>query len=262
MFYFRIMVRKKGKKGSHIGIVLSFTIFVSFIFFFYVMVQPVMKYETKQNQVELLKTKIIQEASENLRSFSLMISWSGNNVPACVKLIDFINQANIEGGIRAGNYEEAVDFYIEGNDVYVKTLGNSFVKVYESIEFEGFGSSDDMTGCAELANGPSGYIIGFTKTEERVFETKIIKLIEDYFGNYEEVKENLGIPRGSEFALGFVFYNGTEIGFSYLNGEFTSTGNSNIVPPRTASVFAEEIPIEYIDSDSTKRIGKIKIMIW
>ncbi|MBM3228543.1 hypothetical protein FJZ20_01505, partial [Candidatus Pacearchaeota archaeon] len=194
------MIRKKEKKGSHIGIILSFTIFVSFVFFFYVMMQPVIKYETKQNQIELLRGRIIEEASGELKSFSVTIPGSGGS--SCVKLISFINQAGIEEGIRAGNSEGALDFYLESSDVYVRIYGDNFIKIYESVEFEGNG--DEMSGCAELVNGPSGYVIGFTRIEERVFETKIIKLIDEYFENYEEVKERLGIPRGNEFALGFV----------------------------------------------------------
>ena len=256
------MIRKKEKKGSHIGIILSFTIFVSFVFFFYVMVQPAIKYETKQNQIELLKGRIIEEASEELKSFSVTAYWSGQNIPACLKLENFVNVANIEEGIRARNYDRNLDFYLSDNDVYVKIYGDSFIKIYESVEFEGMGSAEGMSGCAELVNGPSGYVIGFTRIEERIFETKIIKLIENYFENYEEVKEELGIPRGNEFALGFVYSNGTEIGFSYSGGEFVFTGNSNIIPPKVANVFADESPIEYISSNASKKIGKIKIIIW
>ena len=254
------MVRKKEKKGSHIGIVLSFTIFVSFVFFFYVMVQPVMKYETRHNQVELLKGRIIQETSEEIKSFSLTANWSGESAPACVRLINFVNESGIEEGIRARNYERDLDFNLSGSDVYVRIYGDSFIKIYESAEFEGNG--DEMSGCASLSSGPSGYLIGFTRIEERIFETKIIKLIDEYFENYEGVKERLGVPRGNEFAIGFVYSNGTEIGFLYSGGEFVFTGNSNILPPKTASVFADESPIEYIDSNASKKIGRIKIIIW
>ena len=254
------MFRKKEKKGSHIGIVLSFTLFVGFVFFFYSMVQPILKYETKSNQIELLRERVIKETSKELNSFSVRIDWSGQTNPTCVKLVSFIDEVNIGEEIIVRNNENALDFYLSGSDLFVKTYEDPFIKVYESSGFEG--NETEISGCAELNKGPSGYLLGLIRTEERVFEAEVIRLIDEYSENYEDVKERLAVPKGNDFGIGFSYSNGTELGFSYIDGIFVSTGNSELTPPQTANVFVDEIPIEYISADASRKIGTLKIILW
>ena len=102
-------------------------------------------------------------------------------------------------------------------------------------------------GCQVLRE-TDDYLLGLTRTNERIFETKIIDSVNIYKIDYENFKSDLKIPAGSEFGFSFTYDNGTIIG----------TEEKNI----SISIYAEEIPIQYIDTDANFSPGFINIKVW
>lgn len=242
------MKKKISRRGvvSHVGVVLSFVIFVTFIIFIYVIIKPAVETENKQNLLDNICDIIIENASANLISASVLI---GEFPQTCVQLNGFLGKIEMGDRIVARNNEGGVlTVKISGQDLYVeKNADEIFLKIHGSEEFEPT-TNGTMSGCRQLSEGASGYVFGLIRTEKIVFEKPIIRLIDSYNNDYEGLKEELNIGSGNEFQLGFTYTNGTSI----------STEEKEIL----ANVFINEVPIQYINKDAAREPGSLNVGIW
>ena len=242
------MKKKSCRRGvvSHVGVVLSFVIFVTFVVFIYIIIQPAVATENKQNLLDNIKEVIIENSSANLVSASIFV---GEFPQTCVRLVGFLNKVETGNRIIARNKEgEVLNARISGQDLYVERNSDEiFLKIYGSGEFD-ITETGTMSGCNYLTEGSSGYVFGLIRTEEIVFEKGVLQLIESYNNDYESLKEELNIARGNDFSLGFTYANGTSI----------STQEREI----WANVFINEFPIQYISKDAAREPGFLNVGIW
>ncbi len=242
------MKREVSRLGvvSHVGVVLSFVIFVTFIIFIYIIVKPAVGTENKQNLLNYLKEVLIERASTELTSVSVLID---KELPqTCVQLRDFFDKTEIGNGVIVRNDTgEDFDAEILGQDLLVKEIGDEkFLKIYGSEEFSNI-TEGTMSFCKELSEGSQGYIFGLIRSEKNIFEKRIIQMIESYNNDYESLKEELNIA-GNEFRLGFTYANGTSI----------STEEKEVL----VSVFVDEFQIQYISKDAVRELGSLNVGIW
>jgi len=239
------MKRKMSRLGviSHVGVVLSFVIFITFIMFIYIIIRPAIGTENNQNLLNHLKDVLIERASTELTSVSVLI----DATPPCVQLNGFFNGMEIEeedGVIVRNNTGDVLTSKISGQNLIVEGLGDEiFLKIYRSDEFDPI---EEAPSCQELNEG-SGYIFGLIKSEKNIFEKRIIQLIEDYNNDYESLKEELNIAR-NEFRLNFTYANGTSI----------ATEEKEVL----VSVFVDEFPIQYISENAARELGSLTVGIW
>ena len=67
----------KNKRGSHVGIVLSFVIFVTFLAFLYTIIEPTIKIQQdKESLLNYLKIELMETFSADLTSTSITINKS------------------------------------------------------------------------------------------------------------------------------------------------------------------------------------------
>jgi len=240
------MKRKVSRLGvvSHVGVVLSFVIFVTFIVFIYIIVKPAVGTENKQNLLNYLKEVLIERASTELTSASVLIK---ENAQTCVQLRDFFDEIVIEEGVIVrNNAGEVLDAKVSGQNLFVqRTESEIFLKVYKSEEFDI--ADGTISPCQPLSEGSGGYIFGLIRSEKNIFEKRIIQIIESYNDNYESLKEELNIA-GNEFRLGFTYANGTSI----------STEEKEVL----VSVFVDEFQIQYISNDAVRELGSLNVGIW
>ncbi|KKL09843.1 hypothetical protein LCGC14_2561830, partial [marine sediment metagenome] len=81
----------KNRKGSHVGVVLSFMIFIAFLIFLYpLLIKPAIE-ANKSNQYLLddLKTKLTEEVSAELTVSSVEANIGTNQ--NCIELNNFIS---------------------------------------------------------------------------------------------------------------------------------------------------------------------------
>ena len=111
-------------------------------------------------------------------------------------------------------------------------------------------SSNEPLNSYELESGfdCGDSTIKFFSTKNEIFETKVQSIIQQYTEDYNKVKKDLKIPQGSEFSFSFTNNSGEIIG---VEGKNIST-----------NVFAEEIPIRYIDMEANINYGFINIQVW
>ena len=257
----------RGKIGSHVGMMLSFLIFVTFIAFLYSVFQPAIKIgEDKSSILESIQLKIIQNTSANLSTASVLIEPPTSD-KKCVNLKLFftlmldVMPLSINGAtvIVKNSLEEKQTAYNK-NDIIHNIIDSdlridrdlkeyTFFKIYYSTKFEKL--EDKTISCTSLENteNPPKYTIGTVTSSKYMFEKDIVQLKDNYNLYYNKIKEDFNIPSGSEFWFSFTKSDGSSI--APLQKETTSI-----------NIFSEETPMQYVDSDANIQSGFINIKVW
>jgi len=242
---------KINKRGSHVGIALSFVVFVTFLIFLYSILEPTIKTQgDKQSLLDYLEKDLIENFSANLTTSTLsIIEKAPQN---CVEIENLIEEIGINSRIIVKDESEDISqAYISKKDSNNLLINrddseNTFFKIYSSEEFEELETSE-INPCKTLKKD-DGYSLGLTRKDKYIFEKRVIGLIERYNEEYESLKEELKIPLGSEFGFSF----------AYSNGTITGTEEKEI----SANIYADEIPMQYIDEDANILSGFINIRVW
>ncbi len=246
-----IVLKKRDNKGSHVGMILSFAIFITFITFLYVVIKPVVNTEQdKKTILEYIEREIILNMSTNLTSVSITVT--KNTGKSCILIENFllipemnppyIITKNIEAGDVEIIYQDLAHLVIDRKvKEYVK------FKVYYSPEFPLLNPNPlPQSQCAKIQE--TDYTLGILKTRRYIFENKITQLKTHYNEDYEALKDALKIPLGNEWGFSFILEGGTEIETEKEIG--------------SANIYIRKIPIQYIDSDANILSGFINIKVW
>jgi hypothetical protein len=285
----------RGKQGSHVGMILSFVIFITFIVFIYTVVQPAIKIGTDKKAIlDDLRMRIESNISANFTSAGVQIVGAKNPSKNCIRFTGFLSFLSIPfpyplivknetGGAQLANYSGAdlevnrVNYQgvvtgvtvTDGGSGYTSapgvtidnpghggdrahataTISNLFYKVYYSLRFNGL-PVNTIPDNQLSSNCPSvsDYNVSSVKTDYYVFEKGIFELLDNYKKDYGGIKNSFKVPPGNEFGL--IFTNST--------GGKTAIGNST----SSGDVYAEEIPIQYVNSNATILSGFINIEVW
>jgi len=241
----------KDRRASHVGVVVSFVIFITFLFFLYSILEPVTNRERdKQYILDYLKLSLIEESTENYTSVTIVVNSA--TTKTCIN-IQNIADDEIPPGVRdkliIKNEEgDTLQYEIQGQGIEIKT-GTGFVgilKVYYSDEISN--SQTSIGGC-----DPKPYSVGIIKTYNEIFESKLEDLNESYYADYEGMKIEIGVPKGTEFS--FYLYDGEKTEPPILSAEKST-------PPETTSVYIEEVPIQYMDGEGNINFGFLRIKVW
>jgi hypothetical protein len=233
----------KNRRGSHVGVIISFIIFVTFIIFLLIVAKPsITKQDNKNNIFESIEMKVIERTSASLTVAT--VSLEPGSTTNCVHLTDLVSYLSMEENIIVRDSSgDTVDYYINGNSLEINrdNLEDNFFKIYYSSE-PGFGIDQ---GTPQASCDETIYSIGLTKTEEYTFQDKMADLI-DY--DYEDLKEEFDIPKGVDFGYGLVLSDGTKIP---PNEEELST-----------NIYIRETPVEYVSLSGEILEGYIRVRIW
>lgn len=242
-----------NKRGQHVGVILSFVIFVTFLIFLYSILQPSIRIQKdKQALLEYLEVELLRKFVVNLTTASVIIDKSSQK--KCIELEDFLTEAELSQPriiVKNDAKEIFPSYIIEGDADDLKIERSStdynFLRIYYSEEFDELTTNPGLTDC-KLLKKEKDYKITLLRLDKYIFETKIIDLIDEYENNYENLKSELRIPIGSEFGFSFTYSDRTIIG----------TSEKNI----STNIYVEEIPIQYIDKDATLSSGFINVKVW
>ena len=232
-----------NKKGTHVGVVLSFVIFVTFLILIYLIIQPSLKVEEKQHLANLVETEFIGRSSADLTTTSIGVSTSSG----CVVLKDIFTLTDLGSNLRIINNEgESISGGISGNHLVVSRTNEVLIKIQESSEFPAIGTGNPGS-CQDLTEN-NNYDIGLIKTEEHLFETKILETINYYETNYGILKTEFNVVETDNFGLGFKYTNGTTV--------------ETETPLSTISIYAIENSIQYVSEEGVIKIGYLIIRAW
>ena len=239
-------MKPKNKKASHVGFVVSFVLFITFLVFMYFILSSRVDFgKEKENSLNYAKAEIMQRISGNLTSVSVGLSEQG--LQRCVRLIDFFLKTEMGDRFVVGSDSgDVLQSGKDGNDLFVDRDGNIFFRVYGSEEFNISGEA--LRNCQSLSEESQGYSLGLSRDSRDVFESKALRLFENYTKNYEALKRDMRISPGNEFGFGFAYNNGTEIK--------TPEKNADI------DIYAERISIQYIKKEGARESGFMDVMVW
>lgn len=227
--------------GTHIGFVLSFVIFITFIVIIYsVLIVPNVKQSDKRAIIDNLRVKLL----ENVTNEITIISINTNSAPQnCVKISGFLSNFNVSSKIITKDGSGiSQTTYVLGDDLEISRNSNeTFFKIYESEEF------DTANDNGETPCNPRSYETGSVKKEKYIFEKNIINLMRYYNESYELLGKSLGFPEDSDFDFGFTYSNGTYI---------------KVERQTSSSIYSVEIPIQYTDNNADIVSGLINIRTW
>lgn len=239
-------MQMSNRNGSHVGFVISFVMFITFIVFMYLILNSRVDFgQQKANSLEYVKGEITDRISGNLTSASVAI---GQPSPqSCVELSNFLGATGIGNRVivrsDSGNILNAG---ISGQSLQVERDGNTFFRVYGSEEF--IQETDSLGSCQSLSEGSQGYTLGLIRDSKDIFESKVIRLLNNYIGDYETLKKDMKVSSMDEFGFRFIYNNRTEI----------KTPERNV----TINVYVDRTPVQYIKTDGTMESGFIDTIIW
>ncbi|RLG11684.1 hypothetical protein DRN69_07470 [Candidatus Pacearchaeota archaeon] len=248
------------KRGSHVGVILSFVIFVTFLIFMYTTIEPQLKKQKdKQPILDYLEAKLIESFDSELTTFTIQIDKDQINPNKdCIKvqdLADYITEQNMdeESLIIKNSANNILSYIVEGQALSILGGENfdGFLKFYHSKDLQpsmcqGSKSECGIEGCDQITE----YTVGSIKTVNNSLEAKINQSAERYNSEYEDLKKELKIPEGNDF--GFILMNNQREVLIQAQKEILETFN----------VYAEEIPILYIDAEANTKPGFLTIKVW
>lgn len=223
----------KRKRGSHVGVMISFLIFIVFITFIYSALEPAIKSENNKNLfLDNIEKKLIMSFEDNLTVGIIKVLTS----KSCLELSE-VNDNFVYVAKDKENNQLDIDT-IEGH-VLIGLNNNDYIKVYASKWFNV--SKSSFSSCETFYNS-------FKITRKEIFKKKIQKIINDYNTDYEKLKANLGIPEELSFKFDFILQNKTEI-----------LTNKKIV---SDNIYSKEFLINYFDESANLKLGKIRLQVW
>lgn len=243
-------MKKRGKKGSHIGFMLSFVMFIVFLLFVYSLLQPTFaNQKTKESQLEAVKAKLLENFRNEVTTISITTERS---IPKpCIELKDFITGAGAGTNLVAKDKNENnLELrLLGGDDLQINRLDieDFFFRIYDSEEFEELGTTQ-ITPCMPLKTDNGGYAIEQTKSEFYISKAKILQAISDYASDINAFKNSIGISTSTDFSFSLLDETKTVI---------AETAQKEV----SEEVYADEFLIQYVDADGIST-GFINLRIW
>ena len=217
----RLMPFSKRSQG-HVEIIVSFIIFVGFIFFMFMILNP---FATSPDQADKVLDntvdKMIKEISEEVGRLSVVMEDSPTK---CYHLNDVSSYGNK---------------YIEINEILTPRKST----IYFSDKFVK-DASHENSGCTKL------FTLGVYTNDDIITSWGIEKFKDDYESFYDGVKDSMDIT--NDFLFEIRDFDDTIIS-SFSVGKLIPSGRE---------VRANEIPIRVIDENGIFNEYKLKVMVW
>jgi hypothetical protein len=232
----------RGKKGTHVGIVLSFVLFITFLTFMFALIKfPFSVEQRVENSIDLIKESLTDSVSSEITTIFI----SNSSIQAgedCLRFSETsLNLAGTNQVVKDKNMN-TLNSKREGEYLYVDWVGSQpFFKIfYTNLGFNNYST----LVCINSANASVRNVY----QSETILESKIISKIYEYNNNYESLKSEMGVSNSNEFSFQFEYENKTRIG--------------NMAPDLQKDIFLKSYLVDYLDLDGTEEKGEILIYLW
>ncbi len=217
----RRILNSKRSQG-HVEIILSFVIFIGFLLFLFIFMNPFAKTKETSYIMDNIQKSIINEISDEVGKLSVVV-----NENKCYDNSKFNQYSNLGNKIR----------------VVQDNVNTRKYNVYYGDFFE-----ENNPACSLEHD----YTLGTYSIEKMIIYNKIESLVTKYNSNYEDLKKSLGITNNFLFEIKDL--DGTKI--DALSVEYLK----NI--PTGIDIEAREIPIRIIQSNGIIIEKKLYIRAW
>ena len=229
-----------SKKGSHVGVVLSFVIFVVFLVFLFSALQPALKIEKdKEAILEYISNSIIELSSDNLSIENIILDNVGSTYDCIV-----IDKLESDKKIIVKSNEIIIPYYINEQIIVGNLEAKKYLfKIYYSDLIVQQSSTQPTCTAEKTKTNPE---IGFVDEENVIFISKFSEIANR---NYNSLKQELGISQKEDFS------------FSLLDADkINITEMKNITI--TANIYVNEFPVLYSNENGEIKSGFINVKIW
>ena len=246
-----------NKRGTHIAVMISFAIFIAFVVFLIIFLEPQLRIQrARQSYLDYLRMALERMFIGEMIVLTLNLTESGGK--DCISLKDSVASVTAHRTdsmhlIFKNELNEILDYLYQGNDFWVKTgvSNRGILKIYYSEKLSttyclGTPAQCGITGCT-----PVSYEITMIRVSNETFEPKIEEVVEWYNDDYEDLKNSLQIPPGMNFEFSFDFEN---------NEGYITTATQPI--PVDRDVYVQENPILYIDEWGNLKPGNLILKVW
>jgi len=166
-FLFNKRLLNSKRSQSHVEIILSFVIFIGFLLFVFIFMNPFAKAKDTSYIMDNIQKTVIGNITEKIGKLSIILNKTGD-------CYDF-NETNYKS-----NYYEVQ----EDNMKYMIYFSNIFT----------INAPNKNSSC-----NPNNYTLGVYSEEEMVVYEKIINLKNNYNSDYNSLKSSLGITNDFSF---------------------------------------------------------------
>lgn len=231
------------KSQTHVEIILSFAIFVGFIFAIFVFLNPLKTLQADYSSLEDIQNMLLDNVSITYKSASLILDEGISK--ECIIVNDTLGAT---GTLLVKGKDGIKPSKKENNKIYLKKdLDERYFMLYFSNAFN-FYTSEFGVGCVVLDK--ANYTFGALNIERTAMLDKLAMLNTTYMNDYDAVKKNLRIARD------FDFYVLDENRNTIMN----DTLIKHKVTARTTVV--REIPLNVIDSNANIRPVIFGLRAW
>lgn len=228
----------KNKRGSHVGIILSFGLFISFLIFMYVLMAPAVQTQKEQKALMArIKPEIVDRVSSNFTTMTIMNS---SSTAGCFVIQDY-NYSDMNSTIVKDENGSVVASNVSEGDLFIEDSGTGFYKVH-SADVQLNTQSFSPSGCTD------SYELGINRKEIEVSSQKAVNLIKNYEEGYDTLKDEFDIPAGMNFGVDFIYNNESRV----------ETEDTNM----TRNIYVEKFSTQYFTDDAEKKGGSLRVKIW
>lgn len=231
----------QNKKASHVGVILSFVIFITFlVFLFSILGSPIKFSQSKEPLLDYLEIELESSLTTNLTIITISPTIDGKE---CIQ----INNAGLGlselNTIVKDKDNNIIHSKISGDYLYIKWDEQEFFKIYYAKELSKI-NSDVGADCYVLIGGD----INSYREDYFYNIDKINEFISSYESNYSQLKSELGIQVNNEFSLSFID----------SQGNVTQTSQKDV----SVEIYSRDLPVQYFDETANINSGFINIKVW
>ncbi len=250
-----------SKKGSHVGMIVSFALFVTMLLAlltisnFGVSEQP-----NKQALLEYLEVALIAQFSDTLTTTSLYSISRTNPQSNCFTFDQYLSEITGDYVVVAKDDSNTrVPATLTETAVIIEDKNSPSITLLYSKQFDALETNNFCPQQLRYEN-PKQFEIGFSRTKDAIFLQNIIQTFEKYQSpsGYDELRSILNVPQGTEF--GFALLDRDRNVINNPSGKPLDTQPKEFNPQ--TNVFSKEVYIEYFDESGNTNLGIIRIDLW
>jgi hypothetical protein len=235
------MINKKGV--STIEIIVSFAIFVTFIIFILIYLNPI-RQEISPVLLAGLETGLKKEASVELKEVPFIVS---GNIPPCfeIPLASVFDLSNGEISVIDVD-NKVIPHQRAGNSIQIQKQASRFYRLIQSSEIER--TNAPLTGCTVLPQ--QDYVFSVERTVSIYSYKKLNAINKSYYlsaQEYTNLKRKFNYPITSDF------------GIIVQAEDFNITMNRTI--PSNLQIKAGRYPIQVLQNDA-KKSATLSLIVW
>lgn len=236
----------KNKKASHVGVILSFVIFITFlVFIFSIFGSPIKLPSNKDPLIDYIEVELTNKFSSNLTILTISPDPSvGKN---CIQISNTgLGFQDLNSLVKDKDDKIVRSNPNKGSLLYIDwSRDENFFKIFYSEEtLDNLEYNGDITDCYTLMSTNINAL-----RENKYFNVnKISDFLSQYDSNYSGIKDELNVPQNNEFSLSF----------TDAEGNILETEQRDMV----TNVYSREIPIQYFNKSANINSGFINIKVW